>query len=123
MFQNNEEIDAEENTEMTLDDDDDITYFDEPRDIIKESSVKVIQVIARDAALVNGDSNLAGGTSLKGMYLGPVYLIVSKISDSFYDDQIIKLPKGKVFRQVGVYRYTTTKDREKTVPIISIMDE
>ena len=101
----------------------DVTFFDEPGDIINEKSIKVLQVIAEDAALVNGDTELIGGTSLKGMFVGPVYLIVSNQKNAYYDDQIIKLPKGKLFRQVGVYKYPTQKGNIKTVPIIMIMDK
>jgi lipopolysaccharide export LptBFGC system permease protein LptF len=101
---------------------DGVTIFEEAGDIINEKSIKVFQVIAEDAALANGDTELIGGTSLKGMYAGPVYAIVSKQKNAYYDDQIIKLPKGKVFRQIGVYKYPTQKDVIKTVPIIAIMD-
>ena len=101
---------------------DGVTIFEEAGDIINEKSIKVFQVIAEDAALANGDTELIGGTSLKGMYAGPVYAIVSKQKNAYYDDQIIKLPKGKVFRQIGVYKYPTQKDVIKTIPIIAIMD-
>ena len=102
---------------------DGVTFFEEPGDIINEKSIKVFQVVAEDAALANGDTELIGGTSLKGMYAGPVYAIVSMQKNAYYDDQIIKLPNGKVFRQIGVYKYPTQKGKIKTVPIIAIMDK
>jgi hypothetical protein len=40
----------------------------------------------------------------------------------YYDDQMVKVPEGKVLRQVGVYQYPTRQDIVKTVPVIMIMD-
>lgn len=43
--------------------------------------------------------------------------------NSYYDDQVISLPNGKCFKQVGTYRYTTQQDMVKTVPVIAIYDK
>jgi hypothetical protein len=93
------------------------TWFNEPGDIIDESSVKVIQVIAEDAALVCGKSKRAD------LYTGPVYLLTNGDGKYYYDDQIVKVPQGKVVRQMGIYRYPAKNEILKTVPIIEIVDK
>lgn len=78
--------------------------------------MEVFQVIANDAALVKcADKD--------GDLFGPVCLIVNSEGKYYYDDQKIKIPKDKVARQVGIYRYPTKNETLKTVPIIEIMDK
>lgn len=96
---------------------DGIKLFEEPGDLIEEKSFEVFQVIAENAALVNGKG---GGYSV---YRGPVYLIVNYGGKYYYDDEKIDAPKGKVVRQIGIFQYPTKDDFVKTVPIIQIMDE
>lgn len=92
--------------------DDGITLFDEPGDIIKVKSFKVIQVIAKDAALVMEEG-----------YNMTVYLLTNSDDKFYYDDEIVKVPKGKVVKQIGIYRYPAKNDIIKTVPIVMITDE
>ena len=94
-----------------------IKIFDEVGDVIDEPSVKVFQVIANDAALVNGYNKEIDD------YMGTVYLLVNKDGQYFYDDQIVKASEGKVFRQLGVYRYPTKDNFMKTVPVIHLMNK
>lgn len=105
-----------EEPEPESEDEDGIHYFEEPGDIIEGKSFEVFQVIANDAALVHGKSDY-------DMYLGPVYLLVNNEKKYYYDEEIVKVPSGKVVRQVGIYRYATRNERIKTVPIIMIMDK
>lgn len=95
---------------------DGLNYFKEPGDIIETKSVEVFQVLAEDAALVRCESE-------HEMYLGPICLIVNDEGKYYYDDQIIKIPEGKVARQVGIYQYPTRNEDVKTVPIIKILDK
>ena len=104
-------------TEVEVQNDDGVTMFEEPGDIIDEGSVKVFQVLAKDAALVNG-----GKSKYSDLYTGIVYLLLNKEGKYYYDEQIVKVPKGCVLRQVGIYHYKTQNDIMKTVPIIMIMD-
>lgn len=92
---------------------DDIKLFDEPGDIIEENSLKVFQVLTDHAALVRNINS----------YVGTVYLITNKDNEYYYDTQEIDIPKNKVIRQIGIYRYPTQNDIIKTVPIIMIMDK
>ena len=92
---------------------DDIKLFDEPGDIIEENSLKVFQVLTDHTALVRNINS----------YIGTVYLITNKEKKYYYDTQEIDIPKNKVIRQIGIYRYPTQNDIIKTVPIIMIMDK
>ena len=94
----------------------DFTRFDEPGEVIEGSSFKVFQVWSPTEALVNGKSDYSSG------YYGAVYLIVD-FNGNYYDDQIIKIPRGMEVRRVGTVRYVTKNERTKTVPVIQIMEK
>lgn len=96
----------------------DMTMFNEPGDIIEENSVQVFQVLSKDAALVTGEVDPA-----YDLYGDKVYLLTNDEGKYYYDDQIVKLPEGKVFKQIGIYRYPTKNEMIKTVPIITIMNK
>lgn len=98
--------------------DNNITMFDEPGDIVEDTNFKVFQVIADDAALVTAKQD-----KYDDIYLGKVYLVVNNDGKYYYDDEILKVKEGKVFRQVGIYRYPTRNEDVKTVPIIMLMDK
>ena len=94
----------------------------EPGEIINEKTFKVFQVYTNFASLVRGKSG--------DYYYGAIYLLVRDKSTmftepgfEFYDDQIIKVPKGKVVRMFGTYKYTTRDGQYKTVPRIMIVDK
>jgi len=89
--------------------------FKEPTDVISDKSFKVLQVVRNNAALVHGPGKY-------GDYYGTLYLIINDEGEYYYDDEIIKVPKGKVVRQIGVYKYTTKSETTKTVPLIKIME-
>lgn len=88
-----------------------VKNFEHVGDVIDEPTVKVLQVISDNAALVNGGDDV--------FYLGPVYLLRNYDGKYYYDDEIVKKPKGKQFRQTGIYHYET-KSGYKTVPIIEL---
>lgn len=109
MQENTEEQQREKLREMG------ITLFEEIGDVINEESVQVFQVIAEDAALVNGKGEYSH-------YIGPVYLIVNNEGEYYYDEEIIEVSKDQEFRQIGIYRYETNSGY-KTVPIIGKVDK
>lgn len=41
----------------------------------------------------------------------------------FYDGKIIRIPKGKCLRRVGLYYYKTPQGKEKIIPMVDIYDE
>ena len=94
---------------------DGVLMFKEPGDNIDVKSFNVFQVLAQNAALVKGES-------YKDVYTGIIYLLINEEGIYYYDDQIVKAPKGTIVKQVGIYNYITTDNMKKTVPIIKIMN-
>ena len=82
---------------------------------ISEKSFKVFQVLRNGQALVYGKDEY-------GYYGGVIYLLIDRSDSDMYDDQIIKVPKGKIVKMNGTYRYTTRNGIEKTVPQIMILE-
>ena len=68
--------------------------------------------MSENAALVAGEG--------WGIYNGPVYLLRNYNGNYYYDEQIIQKPKGKVFRQTGIYQYDAKSGDHKTVAIIEL---
>ena len=93
-----------------------VTMFDEPGEIINEKQFQVFQVIAENAALVTGNTYY-------GDSYGTVFAIMNRDNHYYYDEELIKVPKNKVVRQVGIYKYHAKSDIIKTVPIIRIVEE
>ena len=93
------------------------TYFDQPGDIIDCNSFETFQVLNPTSALVTEHSEYGFNSSLT------VYLLVNDENKYYYDDEVIDIPSDKVVRQIGVYKYSTKQETEKTVPIIKIFDE
>ncbi|MBQ5606327.1 MAG: hypothetical protein IIU87_03855 [Prevotella sp.] len=97
---------------------DGLTWFEEPGEVVDVKSYRVFQVIGDDAALVEGQTY-----ENREIYTGAVYLLINEEGKYYYDEEIIRVPDGKVVRQVGIYKYPTKSDFIKTVPIIEIMDK
>lgn len=96
----------------TTADNDGIKMFEKPGDVVNEESFEVFQVLAEDAALVRGGSSFT-----------TVYLLTNDEGKYYYDDEEVKVPKGKVARQIGIYQYQTRDEFGKTVPIVRIMEK
>lgn len=96
----------------------DFKLFEKPGEVVDVSSFKVFQVLDDDVALVNGASN-----EEYDIYMGAVYLLINDEGKYYTDDEIIKVPNGKVVRKVGVYHYQTKSELDKTVSVIEIMDK
>ena len=102
------------------DGDDDITWFEKPGDMIEVDAFEVFQVLSEDAALVHGKSR---EYSSREIFTGAVYLLTNEDDKYYYDDEVVRVPEGKIARQVGIYRYQTKSEFGKTVPIIQIMSK
>ena len=87
-----------------------LTIFDEPGECLSKSDLEVFQVIEANAALAKTVNR----------FDLPVYLVVNREGKTYYDDQIIKLPAKKCFRQIGTYQYKTNSEFRKTVPVVEI---
>lgn len=89
-----------------------LNMFEQPGDcLVSRSSLQVFQVLEPMAALTMIKDDLSSG----------VYLLVNDEGKIYYDDQVIKLPSGKCFRQIGTYQYTTKGKMLKTVPVVQVL--
>ena len=89
-----------------------VTNFDQPGQVINESSVKVMQVVGDNAARVRGQDN----NRHADWYFGSIYLLRNYEGKYYCDDEIA----GKKFRQTGIYKYEAKSGDYKTVAIIEI---
>lgn len=94
-----------------------MTFFEEQGDIVEPSSVKVFQALGAGAALAH-----CKGNEKFDMYGDPIVLLYNEEGTPYYDDQIVKSPAGKCFRQVGIYRYSSRMG-DKTVPIVMLLEK
>lgn len=94
-----------------------ITLFEKEGECISENSFKVFQVLNSGEALAN---------EVKQGYLIPTGLAVLFLNEdgqSYYDDQVIKIPLGKCAKQIGIFKYSAKSGMEKTVPIVGIRNK
>ena len=94
----------------------DIVMFDNPRNTVPGKAFRVMQVLPDGSALASGDD-------FSDDNIGMVVLFLGNEGTSFYDNQKIEIPKGKVAKQIGNYSYMSQSYNEKTVPIVKIMFE
>ena len=94
----------------------DIVMFDSPRNAVPGKSFKVVQVLPDGNALARIDNVYDDNFGIVVLFLGDE-------NTSYYDDQKIEIPKGKVAKQIGNYSYMSRMNIEKTVPVVKIMDE
>ncbi len=96
-----------------------LTLYEQPAGTINSNSFEVLQVLPNGNALAHSESEIFKDVS----HTGPVVLLLSDESSHYYDEQIVKVPKGKSARQVGTYQYKTNGGIHKTVPVVGIMDK
>lgn len=89
-----------------------VTMFEKPGDVINETGFEVFQALEQGAALAKGKKELM-----------TVYMLVNDEGKYYYDDEKVTVPSGKVVRQIGIYQYETNSGRPKTVPIVKFMDK
>lgn len=95
-----------------------LTIYEQPAGVIDSRSFKVLQVFPNGNALAfSEDSNWSGH------YAEPVVLLLAEESSHYYDELIVKIPKGKGAKQVGRYQYKTNDGRPRTVPAVRIMSK
>ena len=80
-----------------------------------------MQVIGNDCALAYEVEWNSFSKSYREKDL--LVLVINDNGEYYYDDQIIKVPQGMCMRQVGIYKYSTKMNIEKTVPIVMMMDK
>lgn len=87
-----------------------VALFDKPGQTIPSPKFYVIQVDEEGNAIAQG-------------HFGTFVLFQAKNGKSFYDGQMIKVPAGKVVRQIGTYRYENTEQMIKTIPIVDFFNK
>ena len=98
---------------------DGLTLFEEEGECVSTNSFQVIQVLDSGAALaieIEKDYLVSTATGITVLFL-------NEGNSSYYDEQIIKVPRGKCVKQIGVFKYNTRMDIEKTVPVVAIREK
>lgn len=95
-----------------------ITLFKESGECISTNNFKVLQVTDGGALALE---LIDTGIEKLDVPSGLVVFFKDETGVAYYDGQVIKMPKGMCAKQIGVYRYLTTEETEKTVPIVGIM--
>lgn len=98
-------------------------FFEEAGPVVDDSAFKVLQVIQNDAALVHAKSGYTYAYGREESFHGALYLIINDDNQYYYDDQILRVPRNKEVRQIGIYTYTAGSGYQKTVPIIAIYEK
>ena len=113
---------------------DGLELLEQKGECITTDNAKVIQVISLNAALavqlnkkIKLDKDLgflSGVIDMADMAIsaaeGKVMLVLGDESQAFYDNEEIKIPKGKCFRKAGIYQYKTKNNDWKTIPAVKI---
>ena len=96
------------------------TFFEEPGECLSTNQFEVMQVVGDNYALAFEQKydNYLGYTNTFVLVL-----LTNDNGECYYDKQIVKVPKGKCMRQIGVYKYQTKSEIWKTVPIVKLMDK
>lgn len=91
------------------------TLFDEPGECVSRKNFEVQRVLeSGDAIALEISDQLSGLVITSDLEV----LIQAQKGSNFYDNQIIKTPKGKCARQIGTYTYQKYGDT-KVIPIVS----
>ena len=95
-----------------------LTLFEQPAGTINSYSFQVLQVYPNGNALAFTED-----PDRRDSYTSPAVLLLADENIHYYDEQIVKVPKGKSARQVGTYQYETKGGMHRTVPVVRIMSK
>lgn len=91
------------------------TLFDEPGECVSRKNFEVQRVLeSGDAIALEIRDQMSGYIFTSDLEV----MIPAQKGSEFYDNQIIKTPKGKCARQIGTYTYQKYGDT-KVIPIVS----
>lgn len=100
-----------------------ITFFDEPGEIVTAQTFsgnlqavkcfEVFQVLGDGVALAKGDDLYSYDL---------IVLLWNDGGELYYDNQNVIAPKGKCFRQIGIYKYESKEKMQRTIPVVTLMD-
>ena len=100
-------------------DDNQVSMFSAPGDVMQLKSFEVFQVLPNGNALAHSSAKPKSQTY---GYRDPIVLILADAGCSYYDSQVIEVSSKQVVRQIGIYKYDTIKGFGKTVPIVGFFD-
>lgn len=93
--------------------------FSEKGRCITKKDLIVFQVISPSKALVRPSVDFNKDMeNVLGMF--GVMLLVNDTGETYYDDEIVKVPAKTCARQIGTYKYPTKNNNYKTVPVVRI---
>lgn len=96
---------------------DKMTLFDEPGECISRKDFEVHEVLpSGDAVAMEIREITSSGFAIPSDLK---VLILADEDSHFYNNQIIKTPKGKCARQIGTYKYKEYGDYREIIPIVS----
>lgn len=95
-----------------------LTLYEQPVGTINSYSFEVLQVYPNGNALAFTED-----PDRRDSYTSPAVLLLADENIHYYDEQIVKVPKGKCARQVGIYQYRANGGMHKTVPVVRIMNK
>ena len=93
-----------------------ITLFDKPGDCVSWKNFEVQEVLESGDAIAREIESISSGYVFTSEL--EVLILAPEEGSRFYNNQIIKAPKGKCARQIGTYRYQEYGDT-KVIPIIA----
>ena len=91
--------------------DEGLKLFSEPKECITRKNLRVFQALPNGRALAK---------EVNASFDSPVMYLVGMEGETFYDDEIVKLPGKQCAMQIGTYFYQTKNKDYKTVPAVSI---
>lgn len=99
---------------------DTFSLIDDPIEYQGAKKFKVLQVIAKDGALVQSHDTSYRTFEAFG---DPIVLLISDQPNVYYDDLVVTVGVRQKTIQLGTYRYETRMGISKTVPIVMIVDK
>lgn len=88
------------------------TYFKKVGACVTTETLEIIQIIDENTALAQ--------EIVCGIVPTRLIVLLYKKGHTYYDAQKIRIPQGKCAKQIGLYKYITSNNDEKTVPIVQI---
>ena len=111
---------VEEENEMDNNKYNPITMFVEPRDCVGSGMFKVVEILESGDAIAE---EVDPSFSYSEITTDLVVVFIDEGKNSFYDNQKITISRGKCAKQVGVYKSDSYKYRDKTLPVVKIMNK
>lgn len=97
--------------------DENMTFFEQPGECITTKTLMVESVVYNNSAVaveVEWNANLNTYSRTIG---SKEVLLTNDENEYYYDGQVIKTPREKCMKQVGIYKHYS-----KTLPIVKLMD-